>query len=312
MQNPFNSQSYNRFSYCINNPLRFTDPSGEFFWLPVIIGAAIYGTINTIIHKNRGDIHNFWDGLGYFVQGAITGAVAGATWSLGIAGIGSSGIFANIAGYSILGAKAISAISTITSSISNFKNAGKILLGRAYTDENRGFLGGIWQGISRNTWEGFQTWIGYNYSQFRNTSGGVDRVDFLGGATFVTGENSGYRQGVSLGNYPNIWISDEIQGSFEERVTSDPLFMHEYGHTIDSRIFGPSYLFAIGTPSLFSAAGATQVSGEPSGVTTHDFRWYEMRANRNAASYFGEYYGVNWLSLYRSGTIETYYPRNRR
>ena len=32
VQAPSNSQSYNRYSYCINNPLSLTDPSG-FSWL---------------------------------------------------------------------------------------------------------------------------------------------------------------------------------------------------------------------------------------------------------------------------------------
>lgn len=32
VQLPENSQSYNRYSYCLNNPLKYTDPSGEFFW----------------------------------------------------------------------------------------------------------------------------------------------------------------------------------------------------------------------------------------------------------------------------------------
>lgn len=31
VQAPSNSQSYNRYSYCLNNPLVYTDPSGEFF-----------------------------------------------------------------------------------------------------------------------------------------------------------------------------------------------------------------------------------------------------------------------------------------
>ncbi|MDR1372300.1 MAG: FG-GAP-like repeat-containing protein, partial [Dysgonamonadaceae bacterium] len=31
VQFPDNSQTYNRYSYCLNNPLKYTDPSGEFF-----------------------------------------------------------------------------------------------------------------------------------------------------------------------------------------------------------------------------------------------------------------------------------------
>ena len=32
VQNPFNTQNYNRYSYCLNNPLKYTDPTGEKWW----------------------------------------------------------------------------------------------------------------------------------------------------------------------------------------------------------------------------------------------------------------------------------------
>jgi hypothetical protein len=87
----------------------------------------------------------------------------------------------------------------------------------------------------------------------------------------------------------------------------------EYGHTFDSQIFGALYLPAIGLPSLFSAAGAKQVIGEPDGVSTHDFRWYEMSANRHAARYFSRHYGIDWSTEpWRGWTYETLYPRRRR
>ena len=44
VQSPTNSQNFNRYSYVMNNPLVYTDPSGEFAWLvPALIGAVIGG-----------------------------------------------------------------------------------------------------------------------------------------------------------------------------------------------------------------------------------------------------------------------------
>ena len=32
VQDPTNTQNFNRYAYCINNPLKYTDFSGESFW----------------------------------------------------------------------------------------------------------------------------------------------------------------------------------------------------------------------------------------------------------------------------------------
>ncbi len=65
-----------------------------------------------------------------------------------------------------------------------------------------------------------------------------------------------------------------------------PMYMHEYGHTIDSRNFGITYLLAIGLPSVISAAG----TGD------HSIFWTELLANRNAEWYFSRQYNVKWNS----------------
>lgn len=66
---PDNSQSFNRYSYCLNNPLKYTDPSGDFWHL--IIGAAIGGVFNWASHGFQLNAK----GLGYFATGAVAGAV---------------------------------------------------------------------------------------------------------------------------------------------------------------------------------------------------------------------------------------------
>lgn len=55
-------QNFNRYSYCLNNPLKYNDPDGE--WIHLLIGAIVGGVINTIAHRDQ--IDNFGDGLAAF------------------------------------------------------------------------------------------------------------------------------------------------------------------------------------------------------------------------------------------------------
>lgn len=89
-----------------------------------------------------------------------------------------------------------------------------------------------------------------------------------------------------------ICIKGEINGDFDNYVTSYPLYMHEFGHYLDSRVWGPLFSFAVGIPSLISAGSSETTT---LGISNHDYFWTEKRANRKAADYFGKYYGINWL-----------------
>jgi RHS repeat-associated protein len=83
VQAPEHSQSFNRYSYCMNNPLKYVDEDGEFWW--IIVAAAVGGVIN--ITSNSDNIHNLGDALGYFGVGAVAGGV-GALTGGAIAGSG--------------------------------------------------------------------------------------------------------------------------------------------------------------------------------------------------------------------------------
>lgn len=46
VQSPYNSQNFNRYSYCLNNPLKYNDPSGNLFWILPSIGWSKDGGFN--------------------------------------------------------------------------------------------------------------------------------------------------------------------------------------------------------------------------------------------------------------------------
>jgi len=86
---PFSSQSYNRYSYAYNNPLKYTDPSGDVFIIPHI-GFDMYGNIS----------------VGVTVGVGIPGNVASVSATLGhnfgsgntylSLGVGAGGFYANV------------------------------------------------------------------------------------------------------------------------------------------------------------------------------------------------------------------------
>jgi len=73
VQNPLFSQNYNRYSYVLNNPLRYTDPTGEYALVDDIIAFVIGGTVNVIV--NIGNINCPGEAISYFVVGGASGVV---------------------------------------------------------------------------------------------------------------------------------------------------------------------------------------------------------------------------------------------
>ncbi len=77
VQAPDMPQNLNRYAYCLNNPLKYSDPSGEFIHL--IAGAVLGGFMNWMMGGCQFNL----DGLAQFGIGAIAGA-AGAGVGVGI------------------------------------------------------------------------------------------------------------------------------------------------------------------------------------------------------------------------------------
>lgn len=87
VQSEGNPQNYNRFSYVLNNPLKYTDPDGEII-VPILVGAAIGVLTNGINNSINND--RFFQGA---VKAALIGGVSGAiSFGIGNALTGISGI----------------------------------------------------------------------------------------------------------------------------------------------------------------------------------------------------------------------------
>ena len=128
MQDPYNTQNFNRFGYVLNNPLLYTDPSGEIL-VPILIGIGVAMLTTAIANISAGI--PFWHGMG---KAAVVGAISGAiSFGIGeaVTGITSfwakaglqagmhgmkSGMMSAIEGGSFLSGFAAGAISSLVSS----------------------------------------------------------------------------------------------------------------------------------------------------------------------------------------------------
>jgi hypothetical protein len=168
IQAPDFSQSFNRYSYCVNNPLKFTDPSGN---NPLIIAMAIGAAISAAsytasVAMSDGGFNNWqWGKFGLSVGiGAVSG-LAGGYGASAVSGYGAiSGALSGTIGGAASGFTAGALNSWTNGSsfgnglLTGFKSAGIGAL-------TGGLIGGLVGGIQSITHEG-NFWTGEGYTQY--------------------------------------------------------------------------------------------------------------------------------------------------
>lgn len=252
VQSPSNPQNFNRYSYCLNNPLKYTDPTGDkisrrkVFSYLVLAPILPPGTITAVAtHSAARAVHS-----------AINGAIAGI-----------------IKGTNVWDEAKNKAINSI-----------KIDLGLFNVNENLPpSLNGLLL-TSRLTGEIRQTILGNWIAHTRNDLDLVSDVSYSNGATLVNKKCAkDHRWGFTLGSYIN---SQNITPD----LCNDVMFRHEFGHTIQSMIMGPGYMNFIAIPSLIGAFLAkyndTSDVSHPNTVNDHSKEWYETQACK-----FSDIYG---------------------
>jgi len=149
VQMPDNSQNFNRYSYALNNPLVYTDPSGEWLWIPMVIGAYFGGKA-----ANDGEWNPFkWDLDGETLLGVGIGGALG--YFTGYAGAQSGLNLAATMGAAGFGMTSGMVSGVVYSGISSDWNAAAMFMG-AWSGGMAGGVSGLamsglgaaWDGIS--------------------------------------------------------------------------------------------------------------------------------------------------------------------
>ena len=127
VQSPGYSQSYNRYSYCWNNPLRYTDPSGDIVLGP-IIAFAVAGAITNVMLDRYDEDFSF---MGSALKGAAFGAAIGSGVAWAATAMGAAGAIATTGA---LKAKKISAqlIGGMNNALYNYESNQSFLVSSGY------------------------------------------------------------------------------------------------------------------------------------------------------------------------------------
>jgi hypothetical protein len=225
VQAPELFQNFNRYAYAMNNPLIYTDPNGEFWWLIPVIGAVIGGVVNWAFNGCRFDAK----GLGYFGVGALAGALgagvgAGISSMLPVAGTASGGFAAGFLG--------TSAATTATSSfVSGALIGGGAGLASGFTT---GFGNDLLQGGSFGHalgQGGIYGAIGLGSGALiGGIAGGIsaarDGRDFWGGKTWETVTDYSLPNGnlpIHQQAFDDVGCTQEVVESFNEYFGGQPL-----------------------------------------------------------------------------------------
>ena len=165
IQDPYNTQNYNRYGYVLNNPLRYTDPSGEIHLLVLgLIGAAIAVTTNGINNSINGDpffqnaglaaVTGFLTGIMSGVIGGYAMNIAGRAFSHSALGAIGNGFMGGDVGSGFLSGGIASLSASVFNGIINFKNPFLQKIGMSIAGAS---TGGVFSKLSGGKfWDGFR------------------------------------------------------------------------------------------------------------------------------------------------------------
>ena len=331
VQLPDFSQSFNRYSYCLNNPLKFTDPSGEF--IDIIISAAVAGYTNWILNRcqwNASGLESFLvaaisNCANSMVASGINVALAGGSFWKGAAGLAN--------GVSSTGFLSGAASGAGAGFVAGFISGA----GASWLEGNsfrKGLLDGLALGSLEALGSGIVSGITGGFDAMRNHTNfwtGKGNFDMTGAmacqgltpkelnigdkikAKYV-GRFEGQRvfESSNLGSLAEeeivgftlpdigIFVGDGAFSSGEKRGLA--MMQHEFGHVLQYRRVGADFYYrVIAKESAMNCGDIWPYNG-----ISHSEYWTETWANYLSKQYFGD----RWLGMEKRIKKRTafYYP----
>ena len=276
------TQSFNRYTYALNNPLKYTDPTGE---------------------KLK------WWQWGLLGLGVISDPVTGGLHSMAIAAT-----FTNIYSFATITATSASATMSAVDFISiwtagwfkpnqmderiknwammNFQPINSLVNTFRYDNSACGFEWPMQVIHGLTGGEMLQDNIGQTVGHYMNLTGKIDDVGYYQGRMVIRTKDDALGGAVSLGHFilgDGIALSPNDDSQGQDGLD---LFAHEFGHSYQSRITGPLYLLKYGIASIYDNDGLTEqdanrrgfwnlginqpTTGKFSINTKNTYKWWEF------------------------------------
>lgn len=256
----------------MNNPLRYTDPSGEKInWKPFFAFHFLLDPCSSSI------------------------SVAATAGTLGASLIASSATFQG----TMLSMDLTSSLflSDPQKSAERIENAIDIELGMFQYDKDYRGKGDVWNDIWQvgarfSPWESSQSLFGNGFSHWHNMTGNVKDVHYFHGATvldvhYANKEHTGRNIGGSyiiVEGYESESGGIRVAGNGNLSKLSR-ILIHEYGHYRQSRIYGPIGYYVGGINSMFHPDDEEDSRA-----------WFERDAYNQGYYYFRDFTSGRWDS----------------
>jgi RHS repeat-associated protein len=261
------------YNYCANSPVMYTDPNGESlkWWQGLLIGLGVDIATGGILTAT-----------GFTITTTASAVAFGASTTLSSVDFGVSFVR-----------------SIVTGNDQSMQNWFNMEVGRltsftsmfSYDKTATGFEWPLQVFNNLTGGEFLQDQVGNTFGHALNIGGKITASGFYDHRLILRTPKNTLNTAISFGHYiygDNIALSPN---DYSQGTDGLDLLAHEYGHTYQSRIMGPMYLFRVGLPSVInnnnlSEKDATRRGSSNLGITIQDerkfpsgtstYKWYEF------------------------------------